>query len=324
VGLAPLVSSLLVAGPVAASELSWSGPAECGQGEQLGFQLQQALGAPLEQVGHLQLQVHVEQLQPDARAVLRIAESTHSTSDGVKKRLLTAPDCAALVDTLAVAIALAVEASVPAVSPPAAAAPAPAAPVPSPTSEADAEPVQAPKPGQRLVPRVTALLAGDVGSLPAPALGLSLGAALDSRFWQVELLGTLWLEQQPSLVGDTRFGAELSLATGALLGCALPGGAASQESALAVSLCGGLELGRLAGEGTGISRPRQRQALWLAPGLHAGLSWQLPRTQLRLVARAGAVLPLERRELVLDDLGTVHQPANLAARAALGLDWMLE
>jgi hypothetical protein len=33
---------------------------------------------------------------------------------------------------------------------------------------------------------------------------------------------------------------------------------------------------------------------------------------------------LERHEFVLEDLGTVYQPANLAARAALGMELALD
>lgn len=101
-------------GRAGASALSWSGPPECRESEQLAFQVQRALGAPLADTGHVHLQVHIERVTPDARALLRIT-SADSASEEVhlKERLLVAPDCATLVDTLAVAIALAVEAAAP-------------------------------------------------------------------------------------------------------------------------------------------------------------------------------------------------------------------
>lgn len=329
----PLALGLLVAASAAASDLSWSGPAECRQSEQLTFQVERALGAPLAEVGQVHLQVHIEQLEPDARALLRIAESTGGAT-GVKKRLLTAPDCTALVDTLSVAIALALEAvqdasSASKLAAPSVAAPAVLAPVvlassePRITSDAvSSASVPSAERAARPVPRVVALLVGDTGSLPAPALGVSVGAALGGERWQLELLGTLWLEQHRSLQNSigAGAGADLTLVTAALLGCALPW----RADQLSASFCAGVELGRLAGEGTGVSSPRRPDALWLAPGLHAGLSWQVPRTQLSLGARVGVVLPLQRHEFVLEGLGTVYQPANLAARAALGMALALD
>lgn len=317
-----LVAAALSSSDVAAaSELSWSGPAECRQSEQLAFQVERALGAPLAQVGQVHLQVHVERLAPDARAVLRIADTSGLAAARVKERLLTAPDCTTLVDTLAVAIALAVEAAEPEPSPPAVSvqvAPAVAASEPPVTRDVVRSEAPTAAPAERLVPRVSALLLADLGSLPGPALGFGFGTGVGGARWQLELAGTLWLEQQPSLAGPA--GAELSLATGGLQACALPWSAAPSSFAL----CASLEAGRLAGEGTGVSSPRQAAAWWVAPGLHGALSWQVPDTALRLVARVGAVLPLERRELVLENVGTVYQPASLAARAALGLDLALD
>jgi hypothetical protein len=80
------------------------------------FQVERALAAPLADTGRFRLQVHVERTPPDARAILRIAGDrvTGGAGEvGVKQLLLVAPDCATLVDTLAVAIALALEAAAP-------------------------------------------------------------------------------------------------------------------------------------------------------------------------------------------------------------------
>lgn len=60
----------LVPEPASASELSWSGPPDCDQREQLVFQLERALSAPLSQVAAFHFQVHVERTTPDARARL--------------------------------------------------------------------------------------------------------------------------------------------------------------------------------------------------------------------------------------------------------------
>src|SRR5688572_5853064 len=86
-----------------ASDLSWDGPADCAQSEQLQFQVERALGAPLARVAHLHFQVHVERSVPDARARMRVKRERETA---FKERHLVAPDCSTLVDTLAVAIAL--------------------------------------------------------------------------------------------------------------------------------------------------------------------------------------------------------------------------
>ncbi len=319
-------------GRAAASDLSWSGPPECRESEQLSFQVQRALGAPLADTGHVHLQVHIERVIPDARALLRIASDGSAAQEvRLKERLLVAPDCATLVDTLAVAIALAVEAAAPVNTEQARAPVAPGPSVPavreSPPAAGGAAPLvsdavsAAPGADERseLVPSVAALLVADAGSLPHAAFGPALGLQLGGSSWRLELLGTFWLQQHGGLGAGSLAGAgaEVSLATGALLGCADPLGSGAR--ALRLSLCAGGELGRLSATGTGVNRPRNASALWVAPSLQALLSYRLPATRLSLEARAGGALPLQRDEFVLDGLGTVHQPASLVARAGVGI-----
>jgi len=89
-------------GLAGASDLSWAGPPECRESEQLSFQVERALGAPLADTGHLHLQVHIARVSPDARALLRITSDEGGAADAqLKERLLVAPNCATLVDTLA-------------------------------------------------------------------------------------------------------------------------------------------------------------------------------------------------------------------------------
>lgn len=313
-----------------ASDLHWSGSETCTDRGQLLFQVERALGTPLAQVGHLQLQIRVERTQPDAKALLRVSNAVGDVD--ARERSLVARDCAALIDTLAVAITLAVEEAGPfsaaqahgVANEPELKSTSDASASPAPPRDAVA--LSATAEGARAgpVPRVSALLVGDSGSLPAPALGVALGLELDWSQLQLELLGTFWLEQHPELEPTTPrgAGADLNLATATVRGCSNPLGPSPR--AVSASLCLGLELGRLSGNGTGITEPRRASALWLAPGLQARLAFHLPGTQLRILAQLGAALPLERSEFVLDRLGTVHQPNSLVARAAVGLDVALQ
>lgn len=334
-GLATLASALLAASlarSAAASDLGWSGPADCAQSEQLLFQVEQALGAPLADTGRVHLQVHVARTTPTARALLRIEDE--SAEPSLSQRSLVAPDCEKLVDTLAVAITLALEAAAPprdtAPSPTGAAVPAPVASAPRPLS-----PPRTPHPadvvasepesagGAGAVVRVVARVLGDVGSLPSPALGLGLGAQLVWSRLQLELFGTSWGEQHARLnvSGLPEAGADVALVTGTLSACSTPLGAA--PAPLVLALCLGWEMGRLSGEGTGITAPRQANGLWLAPEANVGLTWR-PAQALGLGARLGAATPLGRGEFYLDRLGTVHQAASVVARAGLSLDVELE
>ena len=310
----------------AASDLSWSGPADCAQSEQLLFQVERALGAPLSDTGNVHLQVHVARSAPTARALLRIEDDAAAPT--VSERSLAAPDCEKLVDTLAVAITLALEAAAPprelppiapsAPTPVVVAASSTASPVPD---VIRVEPEAAAAPGP--VPRVVARVLGDVGSLPSPALGLGLGAQLGWTRLRLELLGTLWTEQHTSLdvSGIPGAGADVMLVTGTLSACATPLGADSDP--VVVALCLGWEMGRLSGVGTGISAPREASGLWLAPGANVGLTWRPART-LGIGAQLGAATPLDRNTFYLERLGTVQQAASVVARAGLSVDIAFE
>ena len=306
----------LLPATAAASELSWAGPADCDQREQLLFQVERALSVPLSEVAAFQFQVHVERTTPDARARLLVRTASESRAS---ERVLVAPSCSKLVDTLAVAMALAVEA---AVSPPEAQADSgPAQPSPPQLDEQapntpDADAVSA------RVWRAALWLTGDSGSLPAPGLGAALGLELGWPSVQLRALATLWLEQHTSLAQQPALGGDLGLATGALLACTSPLGAPGD--ALALSLCAGGELGRLSGSGTGVVDPHDGQSLWAAARAEAALYWTVPTSRLRLGAQLSLAVPIVRDDFVLDEIGALHRPASLSGRAGLGIDVAFE
>jgi hypothetical protein len=316
-----------------ASDLSWAGPAECARSEQLVFQVERALGVPLAETGQVHLQVHVARTVPTTRALLRIADD--SADPPISERRLVAPDCDKLVDTLAVAITLAIEAAAPQPE----IQPAPVATAPPPTSaqavallpstNASApsqvlldRPLPDASPSSGPIARATARLLADVGSLPAPAFGVGVGAQLAWSRWLLELTGVLWGERHARLDSDTTpgAGADFSLATGALAACALP----FDERSMAIALCAGAEMGRVSGRGTGITSPRTASGLWLAPSIEAGLTWKPGGSRLGLGARLGAAAPLGQRSFYLERLGTVHEVASLVARGGLSLEVSLE
>jgi hypothetical protein len=326
---ATLTASL--ASAARASDLSWSGPAECSEREQLLFQIERAIGAPLAQTAPFHFQVHVERTSPDLRARL-LVRGDEATS--VKERLLIAPDCHQLVDTLAIAIALAIEAArAETEARPSSVAPSQHTPGAQAANEPESSSAAAagdPEQGslesaasRPIVPRASLWVMGDLGSLPAPALGMAIGVELGWPGVQLRALGTLWLEQHAQLGSEaTALGGDINLALGALLACTSP--LSPSARVLLLSVCGGGEAGRLSGSGTGVSERRVGATLWLAPRVDSGIFWQLPDTRLRIGAQLSVVVPLVRDELALDQLGVVHQPASLVGRAAFGADVAFE
>jgi hypothetical protein len=265
-----------------------------------------------------------------AGLLARIEVSDDKAAAEKLERVVSASECGELADAVTVVIALALDSSAqPAASGapradvlPAEPATVVAAPGGAPADEASLSPLAADEP---LAPTVSLWVVGDTGSLPSPGFGLALGVELGAEHWQLRLLGTMLVDQRYQL-GSAEVapapGAELGLVTGALLGCLVPVGSAF--SSLALRVCAGWELGQLSGVGTGVAEPRQGHVLWNAPLVDLGLLWAVPHTRVQLGALLVAAAPLGRDEFVLRDLGSVHRPAAVVARAVLGAAFALD
>jgi len=285
------------------STVSWVGPADCDQRDQLLFQVERALGAPLSEVETLHFEVHVERTRPDAQARLLVQTSADAQAS---ERVLMAPDCSTLASTLAVAMALAVAAADPSPAPESAGGaggPGVASAATLERSAPSAEELDAARsPGAQAIAspvwRAAVWLTGDSGSLPAPGLGAAFGIELDWRRIQLRALATLWLEQHARLAARPELGGDLSLATGALLGCSNLLGMTTP--ALSASLCAGGELGQLSGSGTGVAVRRNGQSLWAAARVESDLYWQVPSSSLRLGAQLSLGVPFVRDDFVID------------------------
>lgn len=306
-----------------ASELLLDAPEGCANADELGFELRRGLGAPLEHVGRMRFQVRVD--TSDAGASARLSVSSIDEDGGPpKQRRLVAPDCAKLVETLALAISLALAAA----EPETAAPPSPTSPKPH-EERAPPRPREVQKPGDAspsevrgslrrtgagLHTSVIAAFLGDTGSLPAPAFGASLGVELGDGKLALRVLGALLFEQRVPVTRSA--GADVGLAFGTALGCANVLGTGGP---LTLPLCIGVDVGQLSGTGFGVATVREGTALWLSPRVEGGLYWAVPATELRLGAQLSAAAPLNRDEFVLDRIGAVHRPAPVVGRAGLGL-----
>jgi len=304
-----------------ASELSWEGPAACSERDQLAFQIEQALGTPLAKLADLQFLVQVERAEAPFVARLRV---TRPGSEAARERVLSGHDCAKLVDTLTVAVALALGEYDPIDEKRAASEPVPVSPaLPAPRGSAPAvaadAPAEEPKQARdQLRAGALALLVSDFGSLPEPALGAAVGVELVWRALRLQLTGTMFFDQQMELasLSGPPAGAEINLAVGAVRGCT---NVLERASQFAVPLCAGVELGRLAGVGQGVLDAREGSVFWVALLLEAGAFWHVPRTALRLGALLTAAAPLNRDEFVLRGIGSVHRPSSLVGRGSLAL-----
>jgi hypothetical protein len=332
--------SLIGAGPASASELIWDGPPGCSSSEALSFELERALGVPLASAGRLKFHVQVERSESMASARLEVSSLDASGRARAKQRLLVADDCSTLVDTLAVAIGLAIGASemqrpaalaegaAQAASPSPSLDSVPRAPTSPPRGDerADDPPADraggAPDDGAGLRPSVFLDLVGDGGALPNLAVGAALGVALHAGRMAVRASGTLLLDQRVRLASsESRTVAEVGLGFGTLQACMDSLGAPLRW---ALPVCVGVDVGQLWGRGVDVARARRAESWWLAPRLDAGLFWAIPGTTLRAGGWLTASAPLQRDEFVVDDVGIVHRPGPLVGRLGLGVEASLE
>jgi len=296
------------------------------------------MNMPLARAAPLRFEVTMEQATSGHRARIEV------TPRGWRREL-AAPDCEELADAVSIAIALALgNAATPSADGVESAAHDAAAPAPQlsePARTAAAAPGvahrgdAAARPGEdasRQAPpalagafpeaAVSVWMLGDAGSLPSPAAGVGLGIEAAWRRLELRVLATLLFEQEVEVESTLpeRAGARLGLWAGSALGCTLPWG---ERAALRPFACLGLEVGRLSGEGTGVSDPLRGGALWLAPQVHAGAAWAIPDSALRLqVALLGAA-PLNRDEFTLRGIGAVHQPSPWIGRLSVGVGFDL-
>jgi hypothetical protein len=311
---------LAAAGSIArahAAEVNVAASTACADGGEVSFLAERALGRPLSDIPGPRFSIEIERRGGGFTARLETHAAADSSGAGV--RSFRAPSCDELVETLGLAVAIALGVN-PKASPP------PAAPEHSTPTEwvAEAsEPDRSPAaPGDH--PQLTALgwVIGDSGSLPSPALGVGLGAAL--RWTALELRGGgLWLPARRGAPaglpnGDGSPGAEIGLLLGSAQACAP---LSLKTDAVELGVCAGWELGRMHATGTGVLRPYRKGALWSAPRVDLEARWAVPSSPVVVNLMMAALMPLQRDEFILSDFGSIHRAPNLVARAGVGLGW---
>jgi hypothetical protein len=338
----------------AAAEVDWRAPESCPDPDEVRFRVERTIGMPLSHAAPLHIDVHAQRTPRGFTASIQIEEGS---GDATRQRALAAAECGQLADMVAMAVALALGAGV-GDDAAAEAAEAGGTAGTQPTEGADRTelPPDATAIAASLAARVASTgsaastrrdavtdagasrsiessrapwrlggslgLSGDSGSLPAAAIGAFAGISAGPERFQLRASGTWFVGQHTSVdsLAATQAGADLALVIAALSACVLPLG--MSDSPVVAFGCGGWELGRLSGVGTGVQRPRRGASLWNAPRLDAGASLGLGSTDLNFSALLTLAAPLVRENFVLDDVGSVHRPAVVVARASIGLEWI--
>lgn len=312
------VGVLLLAASAGAAELDWHGDANCDRSEFVAEQVESLVGRSLADVDGLRFDIRVGPRPDDSWELTLITRD--ATGAVVGERSFQERSCVAVTDASAVAIAMTIR-SAEESPPPASVVQEPeettAPPPPTPIAGERDRPATPPAPASngRTTPRFAASVAAvtDTGALPNPVLGAALGFSLRSGSLRLRAEGAWFAPTTDRLT--TGLSTEFELVAGALLVCfERPLGSA------AVLGCGGYELGRMSGEGRGVTAPRSESVLWQAARLEAGASWTIA-TGFRLLTLAGVALPVDRHEFELDGI-RVHRSA-FGLRAQLGAELSL-
>jgi hypothetical protein len=313
-------------------DLSWSAPPGCpGEGSVGG-----AVARLLEGSSQSGSRVRVDAVVTQRAGGWTLTLTT--TRDGaVGHRAMKADSCAAVADAAALIIALAIDpvhvvepATVAAGSAPPPPPPPPPSPPAMPPIVAPAPPapptVAAPRPPPPPRARPIALgvaLAGDVGSLPAPAYGIEVSAAWVLRRLRLEAYAAYWPAQTATVSLPGVFGtlsADVYLADGGVLGCY----AVVATPRWRLEPCAALELGALGASGSGLGVSTPGASFWAAARVDARATLRIA-DRVALVGGLGVAVPLNRQPMTETGPGangpstvTVFETGSVAGRAVVG------
>lgn len=322
IGALALSAVVTVVGTAAAADpvsLVWNAPEEeCPAGSAVLAQVQRILGATTSH--HAVARADVTHVDP-----ARWSVHLQTDVDGVQgERTIDATSCESLATATALILALTVDpskarASLPAAPPPknAEAAPAPAPP-PSPS----------PAPPRRKATRLGAFVAiagaGDLGTMPSPAVAPEVTAGVLFGPVRVELSGDDWGAQNATSKENPSEGAHIHVDDVIARGCFRW----RFEPRLELDPCAGAGLVYATSDGFRASNdlsftPYRKSGTWMIADGDLLAAWRL-FGPLALRASVGAGLPLARPPfVVLQQQGPsifLHRSAAIVGRTSLGLE----
>lgn len=327
-----VLPALLVSALAAADEpaldsglrLRWQAPADC---PDAAFVTQAALHLlgprPEKSLATVTVDGHVSRV--GTQFSVRLERHEASSARGV--RVLRGSTCADVAQAAALVIALMIDPEA-----------ALRASEQAPEEEATPEPVVAPEPVAALAPEPAPPPAPSPPELPAqratpwstavelgggllrgvlPGTALSLEGALVAK--RGEERYELLLEVLPTRAArpdsQAAVGGRFSLVGGTLSACR-----SLLDVGVALGLCLGANAGRLHAEGFGVSNPGAGSAAYVAAQGGALVLWS-PGGPWDITLQASAEVACVRPRFVLGNVGDVYQPAALALRSRLGLEY---
>ena len=283
--------------------LVWSAPAECPDQARVQAQVEALASAD-----------GVQAMRPlEARALVERKDdgsfqlSLTLLSEGVvDQRDLVGDSCQALVDSVAVILAVQLN---PGREP---AAPAKPAAAPAPPAPKAAPPAPPPRPRAPRHFQLGLSGSGDSAALPRFAFGSRLDLGWSPGRWYVGLAASAWLPQEQALQAGHSGRARFGWLAASLSACHAWG------DTLRLGPCLSAEVGQLTAESLGVRVPAQVAELWLA-GLGGAAFWLPLGSSWLLTSSLVAVVPLRRPHFVIEGIGEIHQARAVAARSSLGL-----
>lgn len=288
------VALAIVAGaarPAAAGgPATWQVPAACGGSAAVVARIGAQVGRPLTDDEPVAIAVAIATEPGGEFAAVVDLVSVR----GASRRELRGPDCAAVVDAVALVVAVALQAAAPAA-----------------VERAPVVVVVAPVPTRFLV-GIDGGVAG--GALPAAAPGAALGVVLARGRWRLELGGETYRARFAPSPSDATIGVDVGLLGGRLRGCGRAG---------PLRLCTGVAVARLEGRPVGLAQPSTESRRWSALTFGLGASSRLGGLlgrRFAVTALADGLVALDRPEFVLADDTRLHQPAAVGWRVAAGIE----
>jgi hypothetical protein len=296
--------------------LVWDAPSECPDQARVIAQLERLVRRDGASGPRLRASAHVEKLD-DGGWTLRLETVSDTTRD---ERELLGGSCQALVDALAVMLALQLNPSEPTPDAPSREAPAEkAAPPPAsatPGTAVESEAVRSAAPTTENAHFQLAMAGSlDATALPRIAIGARVELTWNLRRWYVSAGAGLWLSQQQAIAPGHSGHASFGFRTLSLGGCH-----ATWGQPVRLGPCLAAEVGQLSAESSGVRAPGQVDQPWLAA--LGGVGFWLPLGEsARLTSSLWVVVPLRRPSFVIEGVGAIHQPRPAGGRVALGLAW---
>ncbi|HVZ85971.1 MAG TPA: hypothetical protein VHG72_03330 [Polyangia bacterium] len=299
--------------PARAAQLIVDAPAACVDPAALSDEVSDLIGKPLAAVPDVDFRVEIGRASGARwRLHLEMLGRSGAAAEARGTRTIEGATCAELAEAAAVAISVSVRSIAAEVAPSPSPTQPPVAPAAVVAVSAPPHPVPTPPPSTPWRPGIALALATGSGVLPSAGLGLELEGRLQRRSLWLVVLGAWYASQDAS--ADSGTGGRFGLVEGGALACFAP-----RRGRWTASACGGFELGRLAGTGTGlgVARPQTGAAFWQAARAELGLDAAVSGDT-SVFLRAGAALARTRPEFVLDGTTPVYRPDRIGARLTAG------